>query len=150
MAQNDYIDIRFEDLPMRFEYTFDGVNYNLRMYYNEMNDSFYVDLYDENNVMIVAGEKLVYGEALWSRINDPRLPMVQLVPIDEDANENTVSQLNFPDIVRLSIIDTDYPDDDIPPVDSEDDDTDDDSVEESPSDVAMNDYGNDPYEGGDI
>lgn len=148
MAQNDYIDFNFSDLPMMFDYTFDEIDYSLKIYYNEVNDSFYVDLYDENMVLIVAGEKLVYGMELWSAINDPRLPQTQLIPFDEDQQETEVSKLNLPDIVRLYIVDTDVPDDDNMVVMDSGDLDDEDNAEPS-SDVDLNDYGNDDIVGGD-
>lgn len=148
MAQNDYIDFDFNDLPLIFDYTFDEVDYSLKIYYNNINDSFYIDIYDENMILIVAGEKLIYGMELWSAINDPRLPQTQLIPFDEDNQENEVSKLNFPDIVKLYIVDTDVPEDyDSPIINS--DEIDDTDESKNSSDVDLNDYGNDLTIGGD-
>lgn len=149
MAVNDYIDIKLSDIPCQFDYTFDDTDYTLDLYYNKLNDSYYINLYDENMVPIVMGEKLVYGQPLWNAITDPRLPLVNLVPFDEDNNETEVSKLNFTDSIQLYIKNVDEVPDDIPTDNTNDDNDVDDSVSENPSDVDFNEYGNDKQVGGD-
>ena len=53
MAVNDYIDINLDDVPVQFDYTIDGIDFTFYLYYNEVNDSYYIDLFDENGVQIV-------------------------------------------------------------------------------------------------
>lgn len=153
MAQNDYLDFKFDDLPQKFEHTFDDVTYTLRLYYNRWDDSFYLDVWDENDVELVYGEKLVYGEIIWGDINDQRLPLAQMVPLDEDGIESTVSALNFPNKVRLYFVDSEYTDDvvtDSDDVSLLDEDTIDDTDDDDPTDAEDNPYGNDPTVGGEF
>lgn len=153
MAQNDYLDFDFNKLPEKFEHTFDDVSYTMRLYYNSWSDAFYIDIWDENDVEIVYGERLVYGESLWESINDQRLPLVQLVPLDEDDIESTVSALNFPTQVRLYFIESEVTDDvvtDSDDVSLLDEDTIDDDSDDDSTDADINPYGNDPTVGGDF
>lgn len=135
MAMHDYLDINSEDIPMSFSHEIDGVNYNLDIYYNDVNDAYYISIYDENNVPIVLSEKIVYGEILFGKINDPRLPLVNIVPFDENENESEVNKLNFTKTVQLYFMDSELDDSD-----DDDEDTDDSDNDDVPD---INDYGND-------
>lgn len=148
MAANDYLDFNFDDLPNAFSHDIDGNTYNFMLYYNDTNDSFYIDIYDNSKpqVPLIMGEKLVYGMPLFGGINDPRLPAIQIVPIDDDGNESIVNRSNFPDIIKLEFIDTD--------LDNDDTDDDDDNVDINTPNYAdtlsddTNLYGNDQVRGG--
>lgn len=149
----DYLDFDFADLPETFEHTFNDVKYNFRLYYNTWADAFYLDIWDENDVIIVWGEKLVYGMPVWGTINDQRLPIVEMVPIDEDQAASTVDALTFPTTVRLSFTGVEYNNDvdidanDLSLLDADEleDDTDDD-----PTNADIKPYGNDPTVGGGL
>lgn len=142
MAVNDYIDINLDDIPVQFDYTIDGIDFTFYLYYNEVNDSYYIDLFDENGVQIVNGEKLIYGYPLFGSINDPRLPLINIVPMDEQGNETEVSKLNFTNTVQLFIKDTD--DDDIDAnTGNSSDEGDDDTVSDNTAHADINDYGTD-------
>lgn len=149
--QYDYLDFDVGDFPQTFEHTFNGVSFMFRIYYNRANDSFYIDTWDENNVMIVAGEKLVYGEPLWSAINDQRLPLVEIIPLDPNGQESVVSASNFPIYIKLCFAGEEENDD---VVDDDDlsmtDDTDTSDEDDTTADDAdINVYGNDPTVGGE-
>lgn len=134
MHKYDYIDFTFGELPERFQHVFNGVLYNMRLYYNKYDDSFHIDIADENDVPIVMGEKLVYGMPLWGSINDQRLPMVELAPNDEYKNHRKVSALNFPSQVKLEFIGE---------IIDPDPETNADHSTLRPTEVNDNDYGND-------
>lgn len=142
MAVNDYIDINLDDLPVQFDYTIDENDFSFYLYYNETNDSYYIDILDENGIEIVTGEKLVYGYPLFGSINDPRLPMINIVPFDEDDKQKEVSKLNFTTSVKLYIKDTDedYSENNIIDFSNEDDD---DEVKDNTTNADINDYGTD-------
>lgn len=145
----DYLDFNFNDLPEVFDYTIDGNQYRFRLYYNDLDDSFHIDIWDQYDNPLVMGEKLVYGEPLWGSINDPRLPLVDLLPLDDDRQQSTVTALNFPSVVKLEFC-TDDPFNQNNNSDQDSDDTDDyDQTNDNtrPSQITGNDYGNDPTVG---
>ncbi|WP_268914146.1 phage baseplate plug protein [Lentilactobacillus sp. SPB1-3] len=151
MNSFDDLEFAFNDLPQKFTVTLDNTVYNMRIYYNRYSDSFYVDLFDENDVELVRGEKLVYGMPLWGDINDQRLPVKLIVPIDPDGVEDTISALNFPKKVKLSFVGEEATDDIALNDESQslidDDELADDADTEDDIDVDVNPYGNDPYIG---
>ncbi|GAK47703.1 hypothetical protein LOSG293_110190 [Secundilactobacillus oryzae JCM 18671] len=148
----DYLDFNIDDFPQEFEHDFNGVSFTLKIYYNRVGDSFHIDIKDEYGVDIVLGEKLVYGQALWMSVNDQRLPVVVLTPIDEDGEETEVSALNFPVRVKLAFLGEEQNDDivvdndDLALTDESDEETDD---ADDSTDADMNLYGNDSTVGGE-
>ena len=142
MSVNDYIDINLDDVPVQFDYTIDGIDFTFYLYYNEINDSYSIDLFDENGVKIVHGEKLIYGYSLFGSINDSRLPLINIVPMDEQGNETEVSKLNFTNTVQLFIKDTDDDDTDAN-TGNYSDEGDDDTVLDNTAHADINDYGTD-------
>lgn len=148
----DDLEFDFADLPQKFSITLSNRTYIVRIYYNRYNDSFYVDLWDENEVPLVMGEKLVYGMPLWGDINDQRLPVELIAPIDPEGIESDVTALNFPKQVKLSFIGEEDTDD-IALNNEVQDLIDDDELEadtdEQDGMSENNPYGNDPYVGGE-
>lgn len=144
----DYFDFDFSSLPELFEHEFAGENFELRLYYNAVSDAFYIDIKDDSGVKIIDGEKLVYYEPLWAMINDQRLPVIVLSPLDPDGEESTVTALNFPTKVRLSfsgIAEDSDEINDLSELNLDDDDTVfDNNDEDEQSDDDLNLYGNDP------
>ncbi|MFC6202570.1 phage baseplate plug protein [Lactiplantibacillus nangangensis] len=100
MAQRDYIPVDVDDLPEQFELDIDDVTYVFGMNYNEVGGFYTVDLYDEDENPIVLGEKMVLNHRLWANLVDRRLPMRDIVPMDEsgkasDVNPDTLGKTVF-------------------------------------------------------
>lgn len=100
MAQRDYIPVDVDDLPEQFELDIDDVTYVFGINYNEVGGFYTVDLYDEDENPIVLGEKMVLNHRLWANLVDRRLPMRDIVPMDEsgkatDVNPKTLGQTVF-------------------------------------------------------
>lgn len=100
MAQRDYIPVDVDDLPELFELDIDDVTYVFGINYNEVGGFYTVDLYDEDENPIALGEKMVLNHRLWANLVDRRLPMRDIVPMDEsgkatDVNPKTLGQTVF-------------------------------------------------------
>lgn len=91
MAYRDTFPIDRDNLPQTFEWSIGNYTYIFKCYLNDINDSIYVDLYDEDGVILVRGEKLVYGLQLFATITDPRIANSPLIPLDESGNETEVT-----------------------------------------------------------
>ncbi|CAJ1226676.1 phage baseplate plug protein [Lactiplantibacillus xiangfangensis] len=101
MAQRDYIPIDVDDLPEQFELDIDDVTYNFGINYNEVGDFYTVDLYDEDMEPIVLGEKMVLDHPLWNSYADKRLPLRDIVPMDESGQAKAVNSETLGKIVFL-------------------------------------------------
>ncbi|KRK40792.1 phage baseplate plug family protein [Loigolactobacillus bifermentans] len=91
------------DAPFVFETTFGNDDVYIGINYNEIGDFYTIDLYDAEFQPIIMGEKLVYGKRVWRRSVDPRVPAVDLIPMDESGKESTVAKANFGITVFLYI-----------------------------------------------
>ena len=100
MSLRDRIDINKNTLPNSFDYTIGSEDVTIEVYYQEMYDSFYLNLYNSTGAPLITGEKLIYGMPLWN-INDARLPMQTIIPMDESGKENTITWDNFNNTVFL-------------------------------------------------
>lgn len=95
-----YIPIDY--FPQQFEYEFNnGDIYTIGINHNETHDSFSIDLYDPNGDPIVLGEPIILNEPLWQYHNDPRLPVEQIIPMDEADKEIEINSNNFGNTVQL-------------------------------------------------
>lgn len=101
MAKDDRIEFDLTSLPEKREFEINGESFGLRLRYSNIGDCYYIDCYDENDVLLVAGERLVYGEQLFGTITDPRLPTTPMIPYDEQGNESEVTLANFQDTVFI-------------------------------------------------
>ena len=119
MSSRGKFDLDYSDCPFEFEAAFGTDDVYVGINYNEIGDFYTVDLYDVQHNPIVLGEKLVYGKRLWRRLVDPRIPLVDLIPLDESGKESTVTKANFGVTVFLY---EDSVGDDVPEDDSEGDD----------------------------
>lgn len=95
MAKDDRIEFDLSSLPEKREFEINGESFGLRLRYSDVGDCYHIDCYDENDVLLVYGERLVYGEQLFGSITDPRLPTTPLIPYDEERTENEVTFANF-------------------------------------------------------
>lgn len=149
--QLDTIDLNIEELPQLFTITLGAETFNFRLYWEPVDDSYYLDCFDENMVEIVSSEKLVYGENVFEHIPDNRLPVVSFAPVDESGIEVLCTGENFNKTVFLSFPQDDSSD--VTGVDTDDDDIDsnseDDSEDEETDTSPIGDYGSDPLRSDD-
>lgn len=95
MSEENRIDVDMSVLPQKFNMEIDGINYNFRVRHSDYDDSIHMDCWDDDMVQILMGEKLEYGEPVFGSVNDPRLPLIYLVPYSEDGSESTITGSNL-------------------------------------------------------
>lgn len=103
MAYRDTFDLDYTQIPLVFESMFGTDDVFIGLNYNEDGGFFTVDLSDANYDPIILGEKLVYGKRLWRQSVDPRVPMIDLVPLDESGKETAITKDNFGTTVLLYV-----------------------------------------------
>ena len=103
MISKEYIEIEKTLIPYRFEIEFGAELFDIEIRYNEIGDYFTIDLYKDGEVLVY-GEKIVYGEPLFSEIYDTRYPAPTIVPIDESGKESRVGWDNLNETVFLVVM----------------------------------------------
>lgn len=103
MTLRDKYELPLDIMPLMFSTQFGDLSYTLQINYNEVGDFFTVDLYDVDGNEIILGEKLVYGKALWSDYTNSRLPMIDLVPLDESGRTTRCNKETFGNTVFLYV-----------------------------------------------
>lgn len=103
--QRDYIDLDVEEIPVQFEVDIEQDIFIMGINYNETYDFYTVDLYDEEENIIVLGEKLMLNRPLFESLIDERLPVPLIVPYDESGEASRISKDNFYKTVFLTIDD---------------------------------------------
>jgi len=69
-------------IPYEAQYRLEGSTFTFKFNYNMVGDFFTVDLIKRGEVL-VAGEKIVYGKALFTSYPaDDRLPFPAIIPVD--------------------------------------------------------------------
>lgn len=102
-----YIDIDKEAIPCQFDLDVAGEEFTFVMDYNERFDFFTMDLY-KNDVLIIKGEKVVYGRALFGLYPDESMiPQHPIIAFDEAGKESRVGWDQFGTSVFLFIGDPD-------------------------------------------
>lgn len=97
------IPIEREEVPARFEIDIAGEDFEMEVRHNERFDFYTVDLWKDEK-MIVAGEKVVYGRALFSTLPDDEvLPKYPITPLSESEDYGRVDYDNFGRTVFLTI-----------------------------------------------
>ncbi|WP_346235736.1 hypothetical protein MKY04_09345 [Lysinibacillus telephonicus] len=99
----EYIEIEKALIPYRFEIELGAELFELEIQYNQIGDYFTIDLYKDGEVLCY-GEKIVYGEPLFSEIYDTRYPAPTIIPIDESGKESRVSWDNLNESVFLVVM----------------------------------------------
>ncbi len=103
--KHDYIPIKKKLIPYRFNIELAGEIFTVRVDYNSYADLFSLALY-KNNVLVCAGEPLIYGSPLWQDVYKAgSFPALKIVPLDESGAENTVTFENLGNTVFLCILD---------------------------------------------
>ncbi|MBD8026418.1 hypothetical protein H9636_07070 [Ureibacillus sp. Re31] len=99
----EYIDIEKALIPYRFELELGAELFDLEIRYNEVGDYFTLDLYKED-IPLVYGEKIVYGEPLFNEIYNENFPAPTIVPIDESGTQSRVGWDNLNETVFLVVM----------------------------------------------
>lgn len=99
----EYINIEKALIPYGFEIELGVEIFELEIRYNEVGDYFTVDLLKDEEVLVY-GEKIVYGEQLFSEIFDERFPAPTIMPIDESGKETRVGYDNLNVTVFLVVM----------------------------------------------
>lgn len=103
MSYRSKFDIDLTNIPQVFSTTFGNLTVSLGINYNALGDFYTVDLYDNQGNQVIMGEKLVYGKRLWSNYVDPRIPSIDLIPLDESGVSKICSKETFGKTVFLYI-----------------------------------------------
>lgn len=101
MAIRGKFELDYDNLPLVFEGKFGASDVYIGLNYNEVGKFYTVDLYDAQYNPIILGEKLVYGKRLWRRSVDPRVPLVDLIPLDESGQTKEITPATFGKTVFL-------------------------------------------------
>lgn len=88
---NEYIEIDKQSIPYRFELELGGELFELEVNYNETFDFFTVDLYKDNQALVV-GEKLMLNRPLFRNRVHIALPKVNIIPKDRG---NVAKRITF-------------------------------------------------------
>ena len=99
----EYINIEKSLIPYRFEIELGAELFKMEIQYNYYGDYFTIDLFKDEEVLVY-GEKIVYGEPLFSEVYDERFPGPTIVPYDESGKENRVGYENLNVTVFLAVM----------------------------------------------
>lgn len=97
-----YIDIKPEKIPYSFSVKLIDRTFMFTIKYNERGGFYTADLYTNNGDVLVFGDPIRYGRAMFNSVEDERFPLPVIVPYcltGEDISEITPD--NFGKAVRL-------------------------------------------------
>ena len=103
MSNRVKLSVDYVNPPFNFEIELGNNDYFIGINYNEVSENFTIDLYDNNFSPIKLGEPLVYGMLLWRNCIDERVPLIDIIPIDESGQNNEITFANFGKSVFLYI-----------------------------------------------
>ena len=103
MSYRSKFDIDLTNIPQVFSTTFGNLTVSLGINYNALGDFYTVDLYDNQGNAVIMGEKLIYGKRLWRNYVDPRIPSIDLVPLDESGVTKICNKQTFGKTVFLCV-----------------------------------------------
>ena len=90
-------------IPCTFDILLGDELFNLTVNYNEKHDFFTVAL-GKDSETICEGEPLVYGFPLFRDIYQPdEYPGLDIIPIDDSGEQNTITFENFGEVVFLTV-----------------------------------------------
>ncbi len=98
----EYIEIIKELIPYEFEIELGVELFTIEIQYNHLYDFFTIDLYKDDEALVL-GEKLIYGQPLFTEVYDDRFPGPTIIPIDESGKETRVSWDNLNKTVFLVV-----------------------------------------------
>lgn len=92
----EYIDIDVSKVPYSFSIKLTDKTYTFTVKYNEVGKFFTVDLLDLNGDVLVFGEIIRYGRALFNVVEDERFPLPVIIPVCITGEEiSEVTPENF-------------------------------------------------------
>lgn len=98
----EYIDIDVSKVPYSFSIKLTDKTYTFTVKYNEIGKFFTVDLLDLNGDVLVFGEVIRYGRALFNVVEDERFPLPVIIPVCITGDEiSEVTSENFGKEVKL-------------------------------------------------
>ena len=98
----EYIDIDVSKVPYSFSIKLTDKTYTFTVKYNEVGKFFTVDLLDLNGDVLVFGEIIRYGRALFNVVEDERFPLPVIIPVCITGEEiSKVTPENFGKEVKL-------------------------------------------------
>lgn len=90
-------------IPYSFDILLGAEWFNLEFHHNKTADIFTVTL-SKDETVLVYNEPLIYGIPLFSDVYQSGIyPMLDIIPLDESGQENTVTYDNFGETVFLTI-----------------------------------------------
>lgn len=98
----EYIDIDNAKVPYSFSIKLVDRTFTFTVKYNDEGGFYTVDLYDINGEVLVFGEIIRYGRALFNVVEDERFPIPVIIPVC--VSDDTVSEVtkdNFGKTVKL-------------------------------------------------
>lgn len=98
----EYLPIEKPEIPYHFEIDLDGGIFGFEIHHNERFDFFTVTLY-RNDELLIAGEKLVYGQPLFSSVATADFPKVKIIPYAVGDKIDEITYANFYEQVFLYI-----------------------------------------------
>lgn len=100
------IDIDKSKIPYQFQIMLGGVRYSMEWQYNSASEQFTCTLSDAGGSVLVYGEPLVYGSPMFASLSrGTELPPIDLVPLDESGESDTVTWENLGETVFLTLDD---------------------------------------------
>ena len=104
-AELSILEINKPLLPYECKILLGGGLFALHFNYNATAELFTVDLY-KDDVLICAGEPIVYGVPLWSDVyRSETFPPVVIIPLDPSGESDAVTFDNLGDTVLLIVFD---------------------------------------------
>ena len=101
--KKDRILITKDLIPYSFNILLADELFNLTISYNE-NHNFFTVALEKDGEVICNGEPIVYGVPLFRDIYEAgKYPAIDIIPIDESGEQNTVTFENFNEVVFLTI-----------------------------------------------
>ena len=98
----EYIDIDVSKVPYSFSIKLTDKTYMFTVKYNEVGKFFTVDLLDLNGDVLVFGEIIRDGRALFNVVEDERFPLPVIIPVCITGEEiSEVTPENFGKEVKL-------------------------------------------------
>lgn len=97
-----YIDVDKEAVPYKFDMRLSNATYTLEINYNAEHDFFTMDLH-KGEIVLVLGEKIVYGSPLFKTVRNNNFPDEIIIPLDISGKATEATYENLNDTVLLYI-----------------------------------------------
>jgi len=98
----EYIDVNKDGIPYSMEIDLGGEVFELEFNYNRAHDFFTVDLFKEDEVLVI-GEKLILNRPLFRNRVNLDLPKVNIIPKDRAGVADRITFNNLNETVILYV-----------------------------------------------